>query len=160
MKKQNLALLFFLLILFPACRRKSENLSLIQEESPAIASQQDSLRYESQFDTAEVTQLRIFARKRITIFSPKLLVGEWKLKDWHMELDSNGIGKRWNMQDLDSENEVELFQWSLDSNILSFEFSMVLGGVIPKMYLLTFVDNESLVYCNVFGDSFMWNRLK
>ena len=54
--------------------------------------------------------------------------------------------------------EAQRFNWSLDSNLLTFIFRAALGGVVPKLYLVTFVDNENLSYRNAYDDSYLWDK--
>ena len=111
-----------------------------------------------QIDTAELTNLRLFGRKQKTIYDPHLLVGEWVLEGWHMVIDSNGHGERWNEKEDIRRDEADAFVWAMDSNLLTFEFQIAMGTVIPKLYLVTFLDRESLVYRNAYGTSYMWDR--
>lgn len=109
-------------------------------------------------DTAELTHLRIFGRKQKTFYSPRQLEGEWVLDDWHMHLDSNGHGQRWNPKEDITRDEPDRFNWTMDSNLLYLEFLLTNGAIVPKMYVVTFVDRESLVYQNAYGTAYMWDR--
>lgn len=55
--------------------------------------------------------------------------------------------------------EAQRFNWSLDSNLLTLTFRAALGGVVPKLYLVTFVDNENLSYRNAYDDSYLWDKV-
>lgn len=174
------ALLLLLALLMASCHRKADTadtaaaITTPETIAPAtihkadtMAARPDSIRTTDshqkaimQIDTAELTHLRIFGRKQKTFFSPRLLEGEWVLDDWHMTLDSNGHGERWNLKEGVHRNEADHFIWSMDSNLLYIEFNLSLGGIVPKMYVVTFVDNESLVYQNAYGTAYMWDRPK
>lgn len=38
-------------------------------------------------------------------------------------------------------------------------FPMRMGGVVLKEYLVTYADDESLVYKDAYGTSYMWDKV-
>lgn len=112
-----------------------------------------------QQDSAEITNLRLFTRKQRVIYSPTALVSEWLMGTMHMLYRPDGTGLTWNTADDVSREEAQRFLWSLDSNLLSLDFQMEMGAVVPKLFVVTFVDEESLAYKNVFDISFLWDKV-
>lgn len=110
-------------------------------------------------DTAATTNLRLFARKQKTIYSPALMVGEWLRGSEHEQYLSDGTGRHWDTSDDVQCDEAKSFTWTLDSNLLTFRYSIALGGLMVRQYVVTFVDDETLVYSDAYGDSYMWDRL-
>lgn len=132
-----------------------------------VASQgEDTTAFETQskwhsvhIDTAEITNLRLFRKKQKVIYSPTLLVGEWVLGTLHMEYRADGSGLHWDTGEDIRKEEAQRFNWSLDSNLLTLTFHAALGGVVPKLYLVTFVDDENLSYRNAYDDSYLWDKV-
>lgn len=162
-------------LLLAACHRKADTVAMPADSTldtvaaaPAtdtLAPTPDTTRTPAippkavlHIDTAELTHLRIFGRKQKTFYSPRQLEGEWVLDDWHMHLDSNGHGQRWNPKEDITRDEPDRFNWTMDSNLLYLEFLLTNGAIVPKMYVVTFVDGESLVYQNAYGTAYMWDR--
>lgn len=110
-------------------------------------------------DTAETTNLRLFARKQKTIYSPALMVGEWLRGSEHEQYLSDGTGRHWDTGDDIQRDEAKSFTWTLDSNLLTFKYNIALGGLMVRQYVVTFVDDETLVYSDAYGDSYMWDKL-
>lgn len=178
MMKRSCSWLLLLLVLFSACHRKKDSVPEELSVPPIVAAPFDTIVVRDtvaptadtakalaptrtmtlQIDTAEQTNLRLFTRKQKTIYNPRLLDGEWVLEGWHMVLDSSGRGERWNEKEDVRRDEADAFSWTIDSNLLYFEFPLSKDAVIPKMYVVTFVDKETLVYRNVYGTSYMWDR--
>lgn len=112
-----------------------------------------------QQDTAKWTNLRLFTRKQRTIYSSALLVGEWQRGNEHEQYMADGSGRRWDTGDEVDRDEAQAFSWTMDSNLLTFEYRMTLGAVVLRQYVVTFVDEETLVYRDVYGDSYMWDKM-
>ena len=115
--------------------------------------------HQLQEDTAAVTNLRIVARKQRVIYSPALLVGEWQRDNEHEQFVSDGKGSRWDIGDDVSREEAQSFTWTMDSNLLTFRYNMTLGAVLLRQYVVTFVDDETLVYRDAYGGSYMWAKV-
>lgn len=112
-----------------------------------------------QHESPEITNLRLFARKQRTIYSPSLMVGEWLRAAEHEEYFADNTGRRWDTSEDIQRDEAQVFTWTLDSNFLTLKYTMAFGAVMVRQYVVTFVDNESLVYRDAFGDSFMWDKV-
>lgn len=77
----------------------------------------------------------------------------------HEEYFADNTGRRWDTSEDIQRDEAQVFTWTLDSNFLTLKYTMAFGAVMVRQYVVTFVDNESLVYRDAFGDSFMWDKV-
>ena len=172
-------ILLVALLLFPACHRNpkpqpadsSEVVDSRGSESPSPETVDTSRDAESrmpyselpgqtlQQDTAVVTNLRILARKQRTIYNPALLVGEWLHGSEHEHYLADGSGSRWDTGDDVDRQEAQAFSWSMDSNLLTMKYTLSLGGLTIRQYVVTFVDDETLVYRDAYGGSYMWDKV-
>ena len=116
-------------------------------------------QYTLEEDSAEITQLRIFARKQRTIYSPALLLGEWKRGTEHEVYLADGTGMMWDSSDDVLRDEAQHFEWTLDSNMLTIICHLELGGVLPKRYVVTFADDENLAYSSRLGEAYLWDKV-
>ena len=116
--------------------------------------------YTVEEDTAEITNLRIFARRQRVIYSRNLLVGHWIHGSGHEEYLEDGTGRMWDESEDVAHSEAQRFLWALDSNLLSIDFRLELGAIVPKRYVVTFADDENLVYRDAYGFSYMWDKVQ
>lgn len=141
------------------------------EEVAAVDSVQDTIvspvgeepsqplqTYQLGTDTATRVDLRAFSRRQKVIYSPELLVGRWVCGSLYEEYDADGYGRSWDTADDVSRAEAKRFQWTMDSNLLHVEYPITTGGVVPREYLVTYADDESLVYKDDFGTSYMLDK--
>ena len=112
--------------------------------SDTVASETKETEYIMKRDSAVIRNLRLFTRKQKVIYSPDMLVGEWVNGTEHEIYFANGTGKMWDTSEDVSRDEAQEFEWSLDSNLLTVICRLKLGGVLPKRYVVTFVDDENL----------------
>lgn len=113
-----------------------------------------------QRDTAENLNAGLFSKKEKTLFSAQSLHGEWVCGTLHEEYFEDGTGRQWDTRDDVSREEAQTFQWRMEDNVLRQVYTMQLGAVVPRIYNVTFVDDESLVYKDDLGTPFMWDRQK
>ena len=71
---------------------------------------------------------------------------------------ADGTGRMWDTSDDVSETEAQSFSWTLDSNLLTLVCNLELGGIIPKRYVVTFVDDENLSYKDHYGKAYLWDK--
>lgn len=128
-----------------------------EKSDKTISSDKADLQLQS--DTAVRTDWRITARRNAKIYSPSLLNGEWQNGNLHHQYRSDGTGSRWDISDDVNRHEAQGFSWTMDSNSLTMYFVMEFGSVVPKEYLVTFVDDETLVYRDAYGTSYMWDKV-
>ena len=131
----------------------------VSPKAPDTASSQQRTAQQLRQDTAEITNLRIFARKQSTIYGSELRGGEWQRGSEHEQYMSDGSGRYWDTSDDVSREEAQDFRWTMDSNLLLFECRMKLGGLMYRRYVVTFVDDETLVYRDAYGGSYMWDKV-
>ncbi len=168
-------LLLTALLLFSACHRNckqkqedsvpvTQPVSVIadttlQQPSDTVSpTAQRPVAHTAQQDSAEIVNLRISARKQRVVYNPALLEGEWVHGTEHEVYMSDGRGRMWDDSDDVGRGEAQRFEWGLDSNLLTIVCRLELGGVLPKRYVVTFVDDETLVYRDVYGNSYMWDK--
>lgn len=130
----------------------------IADAIPVVKGDADSTEYSMQNDTQENLDAGLFARKEQTIYNPDLLCGTWVCGTLHEVYNSDGTGLQWDTKDDVSREEAQPFMWQMENNNLRQVYSMQLGGVVPRTYKVTFVDDESLVYKDDFGTSYMWDK--
>ena len=109
-------------------------------------------------DSAEITNLRLHTRKQKVIYDASLLVGEWVRGTEHEVYLADGTGRMWDTADDVSDAEAQRFSWTLDSNLLTLICHLELGGVVPKRYVVTFADDESLSYNDPYGKAYLWDK--
>lgn len=112
-----------------------------------------------QLDTPQCTDWRLFAPKQKVIYDSALLIGEWLRGSEHELYMADGTGRRWDDSEEVYREEAQHFRWTMDSNRLTLTYRLALGGFVPKQYLVTFADNESLVYRDAYGSSYMWDKV-
>lgn len=171
---KRLWLLMLVALLVAACHRGGkEKDEAVVADTVAVAaadtltvSQVDTVKgsnrtvvYEVMRDSAEVTNLRLFTRKQRVIYDPALLAGEWINGSEHEQYIAGGGGKRWDTSDDVSRSEAQSFSWTMDSNLLTIKYTMALGALMMRMYVVTYVDDETLVYRDAYGDSYMWEKV-
>ena len=120
---------------------------------------QEEQRHTLQRDTAEITNLRLFRRKQKGFYNRTLMVGEWLKGTDHEQDLANGKGYRWDTGEDIQREEAQSFTWTLDSNLLTFKMHLEFGALVIREYLVTFVDEETLVYQSAYGDSYMWEKV-
>ncbi|MBQ7062922.1 MAG: hypothetical protein IJM88_06515 [Bacteroidales bacterium] len=109
-------------------------------------------------DSAEITNLRLFTRKQKEIYDASLLIGEWTRGTEHEVYLADGTGRMWDMSEDVSRDEAQRFNWTLDSNLLTIVCHLELGGVLPKRYVVTYADDESLAYQDVHGNPYLLDK--
>lgn len=160
-----------------ACHHKEqrpaeESLPAVQEPSPVVipdtpptpdnvthSATTHSKHYQLQEDTAAVTNLRLFARKQRSLYSPTLLVGEWQRDGEHEHYLADGSGNRWDTHDEIHRDEAQSFTWTMDSNMLTITYKLSFGSLVVRQYVVTFVDDETLVYRDAYGGAYMWDKV-
>ena len=101
------------------------------------------------------------ACKEETTFDGTLLVGKWVSGTEYWRYDADGTGATWDTGDDVQEEEAQPFTWEFDeqtSNLTQIH-QMEMGGVIPKSYTVTALDNAKLEYKDRLGQVFSFNRV-
>lgn len=179
-RKQHILLLVLIAsVVFAACKRSgSQSGSPVATDSgtqtslPAATADTTSVvtdststsdgktkyRLELEQDSAEITNLRIFTRKQKEIYDAALLIGEWVRGTEHEVYLADGTGRMWDTSEDIAAGEAQRFNWTLDSNLLTIVCHLELGGVLPKRYVVTYADEESLAYQDLYGTAYLWDR--
>ena len=113
----------------------------------------------AQQDSAETVNLRLFTRKQRVIYDSALMIGEWLQGSEHEQYIADGSGRRWDTGDDVSRDEAQVFSWTMDSNLLTVRYDLKLGGLMIRQYVVTFVDDETLVYRDAYGGTFMFDKV-
>ncbi|MBQ7279477.1 MAG: hypothetical protein IJR13_01965 [Bacteroidales bacterium] len=129
-----------------------------QDTATSIDESETTRQATAQRDTADRVESFIFGKKE-RIFTPEQLVGEWVNGTLHEVYYSDSTGLQWDTKDDVSKAEAQRFRWEMKGNNLTQIYRMELGGVVPRDYKVTMVDDESLVYKDNFGIVFMWDKL-
>lgn len=111
-----------------------------------------------QREKVQITNGRILKSKKVTIYSPTLLIGEWKQGDEHIVFYTDKSGIRWDSDDDVSREEAMTFHWKMENNELVIEYPLKMGGVVVKQYTVTFVDEETLAYEDLYGSADLWEK--
>ena len=113
----------------------------------------------AQQDSAETVNLRLFTRRQRVIYDSALMIGEWLQGSEHEQYIADGSGRRWDTGDDVSRDEAQVFSWTMDSNLLTVRYDLKLGGLMVRQYVVTFVDDEALVYRDAYGGTFMFDKV-
>ena len=141
------------------CVSPPDTQSIDSADTQNVPEEKKEKQYQLQKDSLETTNLRIFARKVSVIYDPALLVGEWYNGTEHERYGADGRGRCWDSSDDVDRGEAQEFRWSMDSNILILRHHMEMGVEVPRRYVVTFVDDETLVYRDAYGRSYMLERI-
>lgn len=105
--------------------------------------------------------LMIFSscEKEEEIFDETLLTGKWKSGTLYDKYLSNGSGSTWDTSDDVTEEEAQLFTWSLTGSELKHIHILEMGATVPKVYTLTELTGTTLKYEDGFGKRFSFTRV-
>ena len=111
-------------------------------------------------DETTRTDLRLFGRKEMTLYTEQQLCGEWVMGTVHELYCADGTGRQWDTSEDVRAEEAQNFIWVLDSNRLHEVYRLQMGGAVPREYVVTFVDDETLVYKDSYDRAYLWDRVK
>lgn len=114
--------------------------------------------YTSQRDTAEPTDFLFPRRKTKVVYKPEQLVGEWHHGNKHEQNNADGSGLHWDTDDDVAYGEALPFTWEIQDNLLELRYPLKHGGMVVRQYEVTFVDEETLVYRDAYGESYLWDK--
>lgn len=171
MKKIGYFLAFFAAVMLAACsnhenRPATNDTSVVanKEEHSDESQKMDSTNTDDpnvmvrQNNEEENTDAGLFSRKEKKMYAAEQLYGEWVNGTLHEVYNIDGTGLQWDTKDDVGRDEAQQFTWQMENNNLRQIYSMQMGGVVPRAYTVTFVDDESLVYKDDFGTSYMWDK--
>lgn len=160
--------------LLSACRHSDEaNMQCYEDTVASVAASHDCLDLKDTVraatgadaivltpmtDTADATDVFRIRKRPQQVYSAAQLYGHWVLGTRHECYYPDSTGRTWDTEDDVSEDEVQCFRWTLVDNQLMIEYQMRLGGVVPRDYIVTYVDDETLVYKDLYGAAYMWDK--
>lgn len=82
-----------------------------------------------------------------TEFDQTLLYGKWQEGTLFEKYNTDGTGSFWDTADDVSEDEAQLFEWTLEkADLTQIHIMEIGGGRIPKTYTVTELTNTTLRY--------------
>lgn len=92
-------------------------------------------------------------------FDVTKLYGRWQEGSVYERYDSTGWGATWDMNDVDDEEDAQLFKWSLEGSTLVHEHVGVFVTV-PKIYTVTTLNEAELAYEDDYGTSRHFSKVE
>lgn len=93
-------------------------------------------------------------------YDEDLLIGLWQSGSVFYRFDYDGVARTWDSADDILEEEVPIFEWQLDHSRFTHIHKMELNGAIPKVYRLTQLDLQTLVFEDDFGNVFSFEKVE
>jgi hypothetical protein len=84
-------------------------------------------------------------------FDETLLYGKWKSGTLFYKYLADGTGGTWDTADDVTEAEAQAFTWTLENDLLTQNHILEIGGTVPKVYTVTELTENTLVYHDDFG---------
>lgn len=88
-----------------------------------------------------------------------LLYGRWQEGSVFERYDETYLGATWDVNDDVSEEEAQLFKWSLEGSTLIHEHIGTFVTV-PKVYTITTLTSSSLIYSDDYGKTHSFTKVK
>ena len=79
-------------------------------------------------------------------FDQTLLIGKWKSGTVYERYDSDKSGATWDTSDDVTEEEAQVFTWTLIKDQLEQIHIIQNGGIAPKTYVVTTLTASTLIY--------------
>lgn len=92
-------------------------------------------------------------------FDATLLYGRWQEGSVFERYDNTGLGATWDVSDDVSEEEAQLFKWSLDGATLVHEHIGTFVTV-PKVYTVSSLTPSTLVYSDDYGKTHYYTKVE
>jgi hypothetical protein len=97
--------------------------------------------------------------KEEQFFDESLLIGKWQSGTLFYKYLDDGSGGTWDEADDVTEEEAQLFTWTLVESELTHIHILEMGGTVPKVYTVTELTETSLKYKDDFGKSFSFTKV-
>lgn len=101
-------------------------------------------------------------------FDVELLIGKWSRPspfaspeypgDEYYRYDQGGTGASWDTSEDVAEEEGQKFTWNLSGSTLTLFHEMEMGGGVTKIYTLTTLTTDKLIYKDEFGKIYTFQR--
>jgi hypothetical protein len=92
-------------------------------------------------------------------FDESLLIGKWQSGTLYYKYLDDGSGATWDEADDVTEDEAQLFTWTLVASELTHIHILEMGATVPKVYTVTELTATSLKYKDDFGKSFSFSKV-
>ena len=87
------------------------------------------------------------------------IVGRWHAGTLWEVYNSSGSGCTWDTADDVVEDEAQTYTWTVTGNILTQYHQMESSsGVVPKQYIITTLNETTIVYCTAGGKRFIFSK--
>lgn len=91
-------------------------------------------------------------------FDRSLMIGYWQSGTIYEYYNGNGTGYTWDTADDVTEEEAQPFTWTLSEATLTQNHQIEMGGVVPKRYTVTTLNNSVLCYHDDYGNNYIFNK--
>jgi hypothetical protein len=102
--------------------------------------------------------LVVSCEKEPEFFDEALLIGKWQSGTLFYRYQTDGSGTTWDEADDVTEEEGQLFTWTLVESELTHIHILEIGGTVPKIYTVTELTASTLSYRDDFGKSFSFTK--
>lgn len=86
-------------------------------------------------------------------FDQSLIIGKWKSGTLFERYDANKSGASWDTEDDVTEDEAQVFTWTITKDQLEQIHIIENGGSVPKVYTITDLTASSLEYEDAYGNT-------
>lgn len=93
-------------------------------------------------------------------YDQTLLIGKWQEGTLFERYDDGGSGATWDTADDVSEEEAQVFTWTLTNDNLVQIHIMEMGGEIPKSYYVTTLTSSTLSYHDDYGVTHTFSKVQ
>lgn len=92
-------------------------------------------------------------------FDETLLYGRWQEGTVFERYDETGMGATWDVGDDVSEEEAQLFNWSLEGATLIHEHIGTFV-IVPKVYTISTLNTSQLIYSDDYGKTHYFTKVE
>ena len=103
-------------------------------------------------------------------FDADLLIGKWSRPspfatpeypgDEYYRYDEGGLGVTWDTSDDVAEEEAQKFTWSVNGSRLTLVHEIEMGGSVTKIYTLSTLTFDKLIYKDEFGKVYTFQKVQ
>ena len=103
-------------------------------------------------------------------FDADLLIGKWSRPspfatpeypgDEYYRYDEGGLGVTWDTSDDVTEEEAQKFTWSVNGSRLTLVHEIEMGGSVTKIYTLSTLTFDKLIYKDEFGKVYTFQKVQ
>ena len=103
-------------------------------------------------------------------FDADLLIGKWSRPspfatpeypgDEYCRYDEGGLGVTWDTSDDVTEEEAQKFTWSVNGSRLTLVHEIEMGGSVTKIYTLSTLTFDKLIYKDEYGKVYTFQKVQ